>query len=77
MRYLISSAFIFILLALGAAGFFMLRSGPASSALPGAKRNKMARALAVRVGLSITVFALIWIGYTMGWIAPSGIPVRR
>jgi hypothetical protein len=74
MTYFIGIAFILILLALGSAGFFMLRGG----AQPGApKTKKMARALAIRVGLSITLFALIWLSYLLGWIEPSGIRLQR
>ena len=35
----------------------------------------MARALALRVGLSVALFLLIMLGYWMGWIQPSGIPI--
>jgi Protein of unknown function (DUF2909) len=77
MKYLIGSAFILILFTLGAAGFFMLRSGSAPGKPSVPKGNKMAKALALRVGLSVMVFALIWLSYSMGWIAPTGIPVRR
>jgi hypothetical protein len=35
----------------------------------------MARALAVRVGLSVSVFLLVLLAWYMGWIKPSGIPI--
>ena len=35
----------------------------------------MARTLAVRVGLSGTLFLLILLAWALGWIHPSGIPV--
>jgi Protein of unknown function (DUF2909) len=73
MKYLILLAFVLILGALASAGVFMLRGrrdGP-----PGSK--KMARALAVRVGLSILVFLLILLSYSMGWIQPTGIQGGR
>jgi hypothetical protein len=35
----------------------------------------MARALAIRVALSVTLFLLILFAYAMGWIQPKGIPV--
>ncbi len=35
----------------------------------------MARALAVRVGLSVTIFLLVLFSYWMGWIKPTGIPI--
>ncbi|ACB36078.1 conserved hypothetical protein [Leptothrix cholodnii SP-6] len=37
----------------------------------------MARALAVRVGLSVTVFLFVLLSYLMGWIQPTGLPVGR
>jgi hypothetical protein len=74
MKYLISAAFVLILLALGSAGFFMLRGGEQGST---PKTKKMARALAIRVGLSVAVFALIWLSYLAGWIEPSGIRLQR
>jgi hypothetical protein len=36
----------------------------------------MARALAVRVGLSVAIFLLVLLSYSLGWIQPSGIPLR-
>jgi hypothetical protein len=36
----------------------------------------MARALAVRVGLSVAIFLLVLLSYALGWIQPSGIPLR-
>lgn len=73
MKYLICVAFVFILGALGFAGFFMLRDG--RDGKPGT--HKMARALTVRIGLSVCVFALILLSYAMGWIQPTGIRVPR
>jgi hypothetical protein len=35
----------------------------------------MARALAVRVGLSISVFLFVLLAWHFGWIKPSGIPI--
>jgi hypothetical protein len=35
----------------------------------------MARALAVRVALSITVFLFVLLAWYFGWIKPSGIPI--
>jgi hypothetical protein len=71
MKYLIGITFIFILGALGSAGFFMLRRTQGTTP----KNKRMARALAVRVGLSVLVFALILIGYQLGWLEPTGIKI--
>ena len=37
------------------------------------KGNRVVAALAVRVGLSITVVAFLVLSYFMGWIAPGGL----
>ena len=36
----------------------------------------MAKALAVRVGLSVTLFLLILLAYALGWIHPTGVPLN-
>lgn len=73
MKYLIAVAFVAILGSLTAAGVFMLRSSRAGAA----KNGQMMRALALRVALSILLFAFILLSYWMGWIQPSGVPVGR
>ena len=72
MKFVILLAFIGILGALAAAGFFMLRKGSGDRRSP-----NMARALAVRVGVSVALFAFILFCWFMGWIEPTGLPVRR
>ena len=62
-----------VLAALASAGFLMLRKGSAGDP----KGQRMARALAVRVGLSVALFALLLFSYWMGWIQPTGIPLSR
>jgi hypothetical protein len=37
----------------------------------------MARALALRVALSIVLFVVILVAYRLGWIQPTGVPVGR
>jgi len=62
--------------ALGLAGRAMLQGGRKGD--PGEPKGKrMARALALRVALSIALFAFILISYQMGWIQPTGIPLAR
>lgn len=76
MKALIVLALVGILVALGSAGVFMLRRTRADE--PGqARDSKMARALAVRVGLSIALFLFVLFSYWMGWVQPSGLPVQR
>lgn len=62
-----------VLGALAGAGFFMLRKREAQDA-PG-RDNAMARALALRVALSIAAFLLVLLAWWMGWIKPTGIPM--
>ena len=62
---------VLVLAALGSAGFFMLRRKPDDA---GADK-RMARALAVRVALSVSLFLLILLAWALGWIHPSGIPI--
>jgi hypothetical protein len=72
MNFVILIAFIGILGALGAAGFFMLRKGRGDKRSP-----NMARALAVRVAVSIALFLIILFCWWMGWIQPTGVPLSR
>ena len=62
---------VLVLAALAGAGFFMLHRGPED----GQADKRMARTLAIRVGLSVTLFLLILLAWSLGWIHPSGIPV--
>ncbi|MBB4845688.1 hypothetical protein HNP55_004240 [Paucibacter oligotrophus] len=75
MKLVILIAFIGILGALAAAGLFMLRGG--SGADKARRGPLMARALALRVGLSVALFLFILLSYLMGWIEPSGLPLHR
>jgi branched-subunit amino acid transport protein len=59
-----------VLAALASAGVFMLRKRR-----DGQTSNKlMARALAVRVALSVALFLFILLSWYMGWVRPTGIP---
>ena len=58
-------AFTVILGSLGFALFFLMRDK--------GKSNRTVHALALRVGLSVTLFLLLLGAYKMGWIAPTGI----
>jgi hypothetical protein len=73
MKYLIGAALVLILAALASAGMFMLRDGRDGKP----KSSNMMRALAVRVGLSVLLFACILLSYWMGWIKPTGIPLGQ
>ncbi len=71
MKIVIVGFLVLVLAALGGAGFFMLRKGPDD----GSADKRMARTLAIRVALSVTLFLLILLAWAMGWIHPKGIPV--
>lgn len=75
MKSFMVVALLGIVAALAAAGLFMLRPGRPGADAPPSKR--MARALAVRVGLSVALFLAILLAYKMGWISPTGVPLAR
>jgi hypothetical protein len=67
MKWIIASAFVLIIGSLGSALFFLMRD-------KGRTRNT-ARALAVRVGLSVALFLFILLAHQAGWIQSTGVPV--
>ena len=71
MKTVIVLLLVAVLVALASAGVFMLRKGRSSD-----KRGKpMARALALRVALSVLLFLFILLSWHMDWVRPTGIPV--
>lgn len=83
MKYLIALAFIAIIASLAAALFFMMRGGSRADAdMPpeeaNAQRNKgMAKALAVRVAVSVVLFICVLLAWKLGYIQPHGLPVGK
>ena len=78
MKFVIIIGLIGVLVALASAGFFMLRKSPGSTSDGGEQRDKrMARALALRVALSVALFLFILVAWKLGWISPTGIPTGR
>jgi hypothetical protein len=83
MKTIIVLALLGIIAALGSAGVFMLRRKPvppaatdeADTAQDAAADTHMARALAVRVGISVALFLFILLSWAMGWVRPTGLPV--
>jgi hypothetical protein len=73
MKYLVVAAFVGIVASLGSALFFMMRNGRNDAS----KGSRMARALAVRVGLSIALFLCILVAWQLGYIQPTGLPATR
>jgi len=65
MKIFVAIAFILIIGSLGCALFFVMRDK--------GRTNRAVNALAMRVGLSVTLFLLLLGAYAMGWIAPHGI----
>jgi hypothetical protein len=63
MRYVVVAMLVAILASLGSAAVFMLRSRGDS--------QRMAKALAWRVGLSVTLFLLLMAGYYFGLFQPG------
>lgn len=61
---------VLVLVALASAGLFMLRRPKDGERAD----RRMARALAVRVGLSVALFLFILLSWSMGWVKPGGLP---
>lgn len=68
MKWIIVVAFVLIVASLASALFFLVRD-------KGTTHN-VVRALSLRVGLSIALFAFILIANRLGWIESTGIPLR-
>ena len=73
MKIVIAFALLAIVAALALAGRALLQDGRDGQA----KSNRMVKALALRVGLSIALFLFILLSYKLGWIHPTGIPTGR
>ena len=71
MKIVMVLMLVAVLGALASAGVFMLRKDKTGDR----RGNLMARALAVRVGLSVALFLFILLSWYMGWVRPTGIPV--
>lgn len=69
-------AFLGILASLGSALFFMMRTGRDAQS-DAAKGRNMARALAVRIGLSVVLFVCLLLAWKLGYIQPTGLPMGR
>jgi hypothetical protein len=65
MRILVAIAFILIIGSLASALIFLMKDK--------GKSNRTVKALAFRVGFSITLFVLLLIANQLGWIEPTGI----
>jgi urea transporter len=65
MKIIVAIAFILIIGSLASALVFLMRDK--------GKSNRTVQALALRVGFSITLFALLLLAYKLGYIQPTGI----
>lgn len=65
MKIVVAIAFLLILLSLGSALVYLMRDK--------GKSQRAVTALALRVGLSIGLFALILVAHYLGWIQPTGL----
>lgn len=65
MKILVAIAFLLIFISLGSALIYMMKDK--------GKSNRTVKALAFRVGFSITLFVLILIAHQFGLIQPTGI----
>lgn len=74
MKTIIALSLVGVVIALASAGVFMLRR---RHDRPEARDARMANALAWRIGLSVTLFLLILLGWQLGWIQPTGLPTGR
>jgi cytochrome b561 len=69
MKYFVILAFVAILGSLATALFFMLKNNASGKS----REQKMAFALAMRVGISILLFVSILVAWKLGYIQPTGI----
>jgi hypothetical protein len=72
MTILIAVFFLGVLAALATALFFMMRGEDEGAP----KTQRMMRALAFRVGISIVLFLCILLSWKMGCLQPTGIPLK-
>ena len=64
IKLVVLGLFLFILYSLGSALYYMMNDGAGS--------HRMLRALAMRIGASIVLFAFMMFAFWMGWIRPDG-----
>lgn len=64
MKALVITVLVAIIVALFSALVFLYRDR--------GHGNRMVKALAIRVGLSVGLIAFLLVSYWMGWIAPQG-----
>ncbi|TAG06337.1 MAG: twin transmembrane helix small protein [Burkholderiales bacterium] len=69
MRWLVILCLVAIVVSMASALYFMYRDGSNE----GAGGNRMFRALALRVGLSVGLFVFLMVAYKLGYIGSGGV----
>lgn len=72
MKIFVVVAFIAILASLGSALYFMMRGSNDDAK----KSSNMMKALALRVGLSVVLFICVLVAWKLGYVQPTGIPLK-
>ena len=72
MKIVMVVMLVLVVAALAGAGLVML-SRPKDGVGP---LRQMARALRVRVGLSVALFLFVLLSWAMGWVRPGGLPIN-
>ena len=73
MKIFVTLAFVLILISLAAALFFMMRGKRREGMSDEQVRAKrMAQALTMRIGVSVLLFLIVLVSYSLGWIHPTG-----
>lgn len=74
MKYFVIGAFVVIIASLAGALVAMMRGDSGSG--DAQRSRRMARALTVRIGVSVILFMAVIVSYHLGWIQPTGLPLR-
>ena len=77
-QWLVALAFVAILASLASALVFMMRGSDEQGQENADRRraNRMFWSLALRVGLSVLLFLCILLAWKMGWVQPTGLPIK-
>lgn len=73
MKFIFVIALLAIVGSLGAALYYMMQDGRDGKA----KTSNMAKALTVRIALSVAVFLAILVAWKLGYLQPTGVPAGR
>ncbi len=71
MKYIVLVAFVGILGSLAAALFFMMKNDNDDKKT---RAKRMAFSLALRIGISVLLFASILVAWRLGLVSPTGVP---